>query len=262
MKHNLVRGVALGAAAAAAVTGLVVMTPAAASAAPTANATPGPTTATTQVSNPRCTPATFSSAQQLVEGDLAARVSQLNALSSAADNSANHLTTGDRQSLQNDITTVELPGIQGLQTQVPSVTTCPALRALARSMVYDYRVYVVMTPQTHMTVVMDDEAAIEGVLVNLEPQIATAIQNAQTAGKNVTAAEAAFTDLKSQVSTAQGETSGQSATILAQTPTGFPGNWGVFLAARTNATNAHADLHAAYSDAEHIRTDLQKGSGQ
>ncbi len=114
-----------------------------------------------------------------------------------------------------------------------------------------------MTPQTHLTIVLDDETYIEGVFVNLEPQIATAIQNAQAAGKDVTAAQAAFTDLKSQVSTAQGETNGESAQILAQTPTGYPGNWPVFLAARTNATNAHTDLHAAYADAEHIRTDLQ-----
>ena len=163
--------------------------------------------------------------------------------------------TGRRSS--NDITNVELPGIQALQTQVQSATTCAGLRAVARSMVFNYRVYVVMTPQTHLTIVFDDETYIEGVFVNLEPQIATAIQNAQAAGKDVTAAQAAFTDLKSQVSTAQGETSGQSAQILAQTPTGYPGNWQVFLTAAPTPANAHTDLHAAYADAQHIRTDLQ-----
>jgi len=175
----------------------------------------------------------------------------------AADNTANHLTGGDQSTLQNDISNVELPGIQALQTQVQSVTTCMGLRAVAHSMVFNYRVYLVMTPQTHLTIVIDDETYIEGVFVNLEPQIATAIQNAQAAGKNVTAAQAAFTDLKNQVSAAQGATNGQSALILAQTPTGFPGNWNVFLTARTNATNAHSDLRQAYTDAESIRTDLQ-----
>jgi hypothetical protein len=257
MKHNLARRIAVGAVAAGATLGLVALAPESAFAATSSNTTAGSGTPTTPASNPGCTSALFGQAQQLVEADLNARVSQLNTLSAATNNSANHLTTGDRQTLVNDITTVELPGIQTLQTQVQSVTTCPALRAIAHSMVYNYRVYVVMTPQTHLTIVMDDETYIEGVFVNLEPQIATAIQNAQAAGKNVTAAQAAFTDLKNQVSTAQGETNGQSATILAQTPTGFPGNWGVFLAARTNATNAHTDLHSAYRDAEQIRSDLQ-----
>jgi len=259
MKHNFPRRMALGALSAGAVAGLVVMVPGAAYASvttTTTTATAG-SNATTQVSNPRCTPALFSQAQALVESGLSARVTQLNALASAAGNTANHLTTSDRQTLQNDITTVELPGIQALQPQVQQAATCAQLRPLARDMVYNFRVYVVMTPQTHLTVVMDDETYVEGVFVNLEPQIATAIANAQAAGKNVTAAQAAFADLKSQVTSAQGETAGQSATILAQTPSGYPGNWQVFLAARTNATNAHSDLHAAFADAQQIRTDLQ-----
>jgi hypothetical protein len=267
MKHNLARRMAAGAAAAGAATALVVMGPGAAFAAPPSNSAAGTTTTTTSttngattttpVSDPRCTPATFTQAQQLVEADLAGRVTQLDALSSAVDNTANHLSTGDRQTLGNDITGFELPGIQSLQSQVQQVATCVGLRGVARSMVDNYRVYLVMTPQTHLTIVVDDETYIEGVFVNLEPQIATAIQNAQAAGKDVSAAQAAFTDLKNQVSTAQGETSGQAAVLLAQTPTGYPGNWQVFLTARTDATNAHTDLRAAYADAQRIRTDLQ-----
>jgi hypothetical protein len=257
MKHTLARSLVAGALSAGAVVGLVGLVPGAAFAAPSTTSTTGSTTSTTQVSSPRCTLATFSPAQALVEADLAARVSKLNTLSAAANNAANHLTAGDRATLQNDITAVELPGIEALQTQAQAATTCAGLRAVAHSMVFNYRVYVVMTPQTRLTIVLDDETYIEGVFVNLEPQIATAIQNAQAAGKDVTAAQAAFNDLKSQVSTAQGETNGESAQILAQTPTGYPGNWQVFLGGRTNATNAHTDLHAAYADAEHIRADLQ-----
>ena len=241
MRHTLARRIALGALTAAAATGSMVMVPGSAFAAAPADTTAGTaagTTTTTQVSNPFCTPTLFSQAQQAVEAALAGRVTQLNALSTAANNTANHLTPGDRQTLVNDITTAELPGIQTLQTEVQQVATCKGLRAVAHSMVYDYRVYVVMTPQTHLTIVTDDETYIEGVFTNLEPTIATAIQNAANSGKDVTAAQAAFTDLKSQVSAAQAETNGQSAQVLAQTPTGYPGNWQVFLAARTNATNA------------------------
>jgi hypothetical protein len=256
MKQNLTRRVALGTVAGA-VAGLVVMVPGVAVAAPTTTTTAGSTTSTTPASTPRCTPALFGPAQQLVEADLAGRVSQLDALAAAVGNTANHLSTGDRQTLQNDITTVELPGIEALQSQAQSATTCAGLRVVAHSMVYNYRVYVVMTPQTHLTIVFDDETFIEGVFVNLEPQIATAIQNAQAGGKDVTAAQAAFDDLKSQVSTAQGATNGEATLVLAQTPTGFPGNWGVFLTARTNATNAHTDLRAAYTDVQHIRADLR-----
>jgi hypothetical protein len=262
MKHLFTRRTAAGVVAAGAVAGMVVMVPgaafaAASSSATPSSATPGSNTATSQPSSPLCTPALFTQAQQRVEADLTARVTQLNALSSAVNSTTNHLTSGDRQTLQNDITTVELPGIQALQTKVPQDTTCPELRSDAHKMVFDYRVYVVMTPQTHLTIVLDDEAYVEGVFTNLEPKIATAIQKAQAAGKNVTAAQAAFTDLENQVSTALGATNGQAAVVLAQTPSGYPGNWQVFTAARTNATNAHRDLHTAYTDLEQIRSDLQ-----
>jgi hypothetical protein len=217
-----------------------------------------PSSATTApTSSPLCTPAVFSQAQQRVEAALSARVTQLNALASAAGSTANHLTTGDRQTLSNDINTVDLPGIQALQPQAQQATTCPQLRAVAHSMVFTYRVYMVMTPQTHLTIVADDESYVEGVFVNLESTIAQAIQNAQAHGKNTTAAQAAFTDLKNQVASAQSETAGQSATVLAQTPAGAPGNWQVFLGARTNLVNAHSDLHTAYTDAQQIRADLQ-----
>src|ERR1700722_11169474 len=117
MKHTIARRMAVGAVTAGAVAGLVVAGPRAAFGAPSTNATAGSTTPTTQASSPRCTAALFGQAQQLVEADLAARVTQLGALAAAAGNAANHLSAGDRQTLQNDITTVELPGIQGLPNQ-------------------------------------------------------------------------------------------------------------------------------------------------
>lgn len=220
-------------------------------------ATPSASPTTTLPSDPFCTPSTFSTAQQAVETALGGRVTALDALQTEVDNTANHLTASDRQTLQNDVADVELPGITGLQPQAQSATTCPTLRVVAHGMVFDYRVYVVMTPQTHLTIVADDETYIEGVFTGLEPTIAQAIANAQSAGKNVTAAQAAFSDLKNQVSAAQSASGGESATLLAQTPQGAPGNWSVFLAARTNLSNARTDLHAAYSDAQQIRSDLQ-----
>jgi multidrug resistance efflux pump len=125
------------------------------------------------------------------------------------------------------------------------------------STVFRYRVYVVMTPQTHLTVVLDDEAFVEGVLTNLEAKIATAIQNVRNAGKNVTAAQAAFNDPKAQVSAAQNETNGPAAHVLAQTPQGYPENAGFPGGTHTHATNAHNDLRSAYTNAEHIRSDLK-----
>ncbi len=173
------------------------------------------------------------------------------------NNTANHLTTGDHQTLANDISTVELPGIQGLLTHVQQDTVCPELRADARTMVLDYRVYMVMTPQTHLTIVADDETSLEGVFESYVPTITAAIQSAHARGQNVTAAQNAFTDMSDQVTAAQTATTGLDVQLLAQTPQGAPGNWQVFLAARTSVSNARDDLRAAFGDAQQLKADLQ-----
>jgi hypothetical protein len=237
------------------VAGLIAVSPSAAFAAP-GSTTPGSPAPSNQPSNPQCTPTIFTQAQQQVETALSGRVTQLNTLLSAVTDTSNHLTSTDSQTLQNDISTVELPGIQGLQPLVQQATTCAQLRKAAHSMVLTYRVYMVMTPQTHLTIDADRETYVEGLFVNLEPTISTAISNAQAHGKNVTAAQAAFNDLQSQVTAAQSETNGLSTQLLAQTPQEAPGNWQVFLAARTSLTNAHNDLHAAYKDAMQVKADL------
>jgi len=235
--------------------GLIAMSPSVVFAAP-GSTIPGSVSGSSQPSNPLCSTTVFAKAQQQVEMALSGRVTQLNTLLSAVNDTSNHLTPADRQTLQDDISNVELPGIEGLQPQVQQATTCAQLRVAAHSMVFAYRVYVVMTPQTHLVIVADREIYIEGLFVNLESTIASAIQNAQGHGKNVTAAEAAYSDLQGQVSAAQNATNGLSAQVLAQTPQGAPGNWQVFLAARTSITNARNDLHTAYADAMQVKTDL------
>jgi len=257
MTRTFTTRLSAGALAAGLVAGMVAAVPGAASAATSGTVTTASTATTAPVSNPLCAPALFSAAQQRVEAALSGRVTALDALAAAAGNGANHLTTGDRQTLQHSITTVELPGIEALEPQAQQATTCRQLRTVAHAMVFNFRVYVVMTPQTHLTIVADDESYVEGVFATLESTISQAIAGAQAQGKDVTAAQTAFSDLQDQVTSAQGLTAGQAATVLAQTPAGAPGNWQAFLGARTNLQNARNDLRTAYHDAQQIRADLQ-----
>ncbi len=259
MNHTIVKRMTVGAMAFGVAVGLAATAPGVAYATPSTTSTTSSVSSagSAQPSNPICTPSAFSASQQQVEAELTGRVTQLNALLSEVNNTANHLTTSDRQTLATDISTVELPGIQGLLTHVQQDTICLELRADARAMVLDYRVYMVMTPQTHLTIVADDETSIEGVFESYVPTITAAIQRAQALGHDVTAAQNAFTDMSDQVTAAQTATTGLDVQLLAQTPQGAPGNWQVFLAARTSVTNARDDLRAAYADAQQIKADLQ-----
>ena len=95
------------------------------------------------------------------------------------------------------------------------------------------------------------------MFAGFEPTISGWISYAQAHGKNVTDAQAAFADYQAKVTAAQGlTTAGQSASLLALTPQGYPGNCAVILQARTDVSNAHNDLLAARSDLAQIISDL------
>ena len=206
-------------------------------------------------SNPVC--AKFSTLQTTLEGQLSSRVTLLNTLTSRV-NGANATYLGsDKATLLADLSS-ELSGIQGLQPVVQGDTTCAELKTAAHTMVYTYRVYMVMAPQTDLTVATDTETGVAAYIQTLYPKIAAAIQAAQNSGNpNAGAAQASFTDLQSQVTAAQGAVSGLSAQLLAQNPSGAPGNSGVFTSARNSVTTARGDLKAARADIKQIMTDLK-----
>jgi fructose-specific component phosphotransferase system IIB-like protein len=155
-----------------------------------------------------------------------------------------------------DLTQTELPGIQALQAKVQGDATCSQLRQDAHSMVYDYRVYMVMTPQTDLVIVNDEVIHAEGLLAGLESTISTHIQSSKANPTKLSDAQSAFADYQAKVTAVQSLTSSQSATLLAQTPQGAPGNRSVFLQARNNLANEYNDLHVARSDLAGIISDL------
>jgi len=214
---------------------------------------------TGQASNPVCSQTQFQAAQQKVETGLSDRVTQLDKLLARVQ-AAKHLTSSDQSTLENDISNTELPGIQALQPEVQAATTCKELWGYAHAMVYDFRVYVVMTPQTDQTIAADTETYVDQKLSGLEPKVQAAIAKAQSEGKDVSGAEAAFADMQNQVSSAAADVNGLSATLLAQTPSGYPGNESVFKNARSAEESARTALKAAAADLKQIRTDLRGGS--
>lgn len=201
-------------------------------------------TGTGAPSSPGC--AVFTTAQETVEQDLAARVTALQTLTTTV-NGAAHLSSGDQSTLASDLSS-DLEGIQALQGQAQQATTCPQLRLVAKEMVRDYRVYMVVTPQVHLTVAADTATWAASYLDEVEPQLQQALTLASQAGKNVTAAQAAFTDMQSQVTTAQSAVSGVASTVLAQNAGGAPANKQVFLGARNSLMSARTDLRDADKD--------------
>jgi hypothetical protein len=197
-----------------------------------------------------CAPGVLSSRITQINQDLSDRVSQLNTLT-AQVNSSSGLTSSDKQTLLSDLSS-ELSGMQALQTKVPDETTCAAVIADGRAMVVDYRVYLVMTPQVHLTNSADTEASLASRLSGIEPALQAAIDAAQAKGQNVQIAQADYNDLVSQVTAAQGDGAGIASSVLAFTPASYPGCWSSFLADRSNLAKGQAALRRANKDLHQI----------
>lgn len=175
------------------------------------------------------------------------RVTTLSALTAsiAADP---HLSSQDRSALD-QLLAAETSGINQLsatvQAATPQTTTVAQLRADAKTMVDDYRVYLVMSPQVHLTEAADTETAVETTFENNESKIQARIANAG----NPPDAVAAYNDLVTQVANATKATGAANIpAVLAVTPQGYPGDGAPLSAARSSLGTAHTDLVAARGD--------------
>ncbi|HLX88875.1 MAG TPA: hypothetical protein VKR22_10535 [Acidimicrobiales bacterium] len=210
---------------------------------------------TTNVSAPWCTASTFPEVQKVVEGDLSDRVSRLGLLVSRV-NAASSLSSSDKAALLADLTQTEQPGIEALVAKVPTDTTCAEVRQDAHSMVWNYRVYLVMSPQVDLVIATDAALAIDARLDAVEGAISNLIADAQQHGHDVSGAQQALSDYEQQVSAVQSVLAGQSATVLGVTPAGYPGNAPTLHQARSNLQTARSDFRKARSDLATIRSDL------
>jgi hypothetical protein len=220
--------------------------PATAFAATPASGSTSPASGTGSPSDPRCTPADLPAAKGYVERLLDARVVRLERLNAQVGTSR-YVTATDKIQLQSDLSN-ELAGMQSLEQQVRGDTTCSELVVNAQTMVFTYRVYYVMTPQTELVVVADTETGIASNIVRWEPGIQAAINYEAAHGKDVTLAQQALDDLKVQLTDALGTLDGVSPTVLSQTPQGYPGNHAVFVSARNRCAAAFGDLGRARTD--------------
>lgn len=236
MRYRIVAGVVAGAVVLAIPTAAMAATP-----------STSPAKSSQGVLNPATKdPATFKAAKTFVEHQLAWRQHRLTNLT-AEVRKASDLTYSDRATLRSDLSG-ETAGINALAAKVPNDTTWAELQADAKAMIVDYRVFVVMSPQVHLTITADTASTVEGKLAAAEPQIEALIQYEQSQGKKVGAAQTAYDSLVVQVSNAQNDTNGVSAAVLATSPAGYPGNKTIFVNARSSLEQARKALVTARGD--------------
>ncbi|WP_155375556.1 hypothetical protein [Catellatospora vulcania] len=200
--------------------------------------------------------ANLANAKKLTTVRIDGRLALLRAEGVAIRNAA-RLTDAHQTALQK-IIDADIAGLTELRAKVAAETTPEAVRADARSMVEDYRVYLLVRPQVHLTLAADVESAALTRLRTLHDKLAQAVAAARSAGKDVGDAEAKLAHMKSELDAMGSALSGLADELLAVQP----GPDAAAIKARTTAARADArtartHLRAATTDAKAIR-DLLK----
>ena len=197
-------------------------------------------------------PGTLDAAKKItiarIDGRLAAlRVEQ------AAVHNATRLTDSHRSTLDG-ILDHDIKGLTDLKSKVQNETTLEAIRTDTQSMINDYRVYILVGPQVRITIAADVEAAAGRTLEKAYTTLAAAIEAAEKAGKDVSAAKAKLAEMRTHLDTAKSTLDGVADTLLAVKP--GPDADAIHAAvnsARTKVKTARSELHAAGVAAKECR---------
>jgi hypothetical protein len=208
--------------------------------------------------SPTASGETWQQVHDKVAGALSDRQATLAKLTASVA-SNKYLTSTDRQALQ-ALLGPETQGINQLAGEVaaatPQNTTIAQLRQDAFTMVHQYRVYLVMAPEVHLSEGADTQTDVELRLSGLEPKLQAAITGAGSPSDAVQA----YKDLLTQVGNATGATGkADIPAVLQVTPAGFPADGAPLTTARTSLQTAQNDLRSARSDLQIIRNAIQQG---
>lgn len=163
------------------------------------------------------------------------------------------LTSADRTALEDEIASTRT-GLQGLKSTIDADTTVDALKADLPKIATDYRVYLLVVPQVHLTRGADAESAASSRLTSLAARLQQLITFAQSQGRDVTAAKAALAAMNTDIGDAQGQLAGLSAKILALTPADWNDGTAapILNGARAGEKSAHDELVAARNEAKAV----------
>ncbi len=167
-----------------------------------------------------------------------------------------HVTDAHRSTLSSTYS-ADSSGLAAVDATVQGDTTCAQAVTDGWKVVSDYRVYLLLVPQTHLTAASDTGTWAAGQLSAAVPKVQAAI-DALTDPQQKAAAQAKLDDLTAQVAAATSALSGAADGVLALKPSDIPAQLATIEGYRAKVATAHADLARAVADARALRTLLGK----
>lgn len=150
-------------------------------------------------------------------------------------------------------------GLASLQATIDGDTTVAALRADLPKIARDYRVYLLVAPQVHLTRAADAGQAAADRLDVVALKLQDWIDRERSNGKNVQAAQAALTAMEHETALAEAQIGPVADRILPLTPADWNAGHAspILDAARDSLRAARNELQGARNDAQACIDDLK-----
>lgn len=188
------------------------------------------------------------------------RLATLSALKLAV-NGATNLTGGDRSTLST-LVAADASGLGTLKTKTNAETTIAAVKDDARSMIQDYRVYLLVVPKVRFAIAGDTEATVITNLRDVHDKLASVAAQLAAQGKDTSTETAQLADMSGKLDAARSALDGQVANLLAIQP--GPNGTAIHaavLTVRGAIRGARDDIAAAVALAKQVRQELKALGG-
>jgi hypothetical protein len=177
------------------------------------------------------------------------RIKTLEALKIAIGG-ATDLSSGDRSTLA-ALDSSDLSGLTALETKTNIEATVAGVRADAKSMIDDYRIYMLVVPKVRFTIASDTETAVIAKLQSAHDKLAAIATQLAGQGKDTATVQAKLADLAAQLTAATSALDGKAAGLLGVAPSPDASAMTAAVApVRTAVKSARADLKTAAADAK------------
>ena len=159
---------------------------------------------------------------------------------------AKKLSTGDKTKFSAEIQT-DIANLTALKTKIDADTDLTTLRADAKTIFTDFRVYAIFLPQIHLLAAADTMGVTADNLTAISTKLASRIQTNQ---------QSTLDDMNAKITDAKTQYAAVEAEIVGLTPANFPAT-SALTDARNKIKAGAADLKTAVADAKQIRNGLK-----
>jgi len=196
--------------------------------------------------------------------EITRRITGLNNLASRIT-SMKRIDSADQANISSSVQS-QISVLTSLKTKIDADTDIATLRADVQSITKSYRIYALIIPQGAVFAAADRAIYISGQVDAVSTKLSGRISTAQTAGKDVSAAQASLSDLNAKSADAKTEAQAAVSEVSALKPdngdqTLLQANTAALKDARSKIQAAGKDLQAARQDATDIIKDLKGFEG-